>query len=148
MCVLTARPGPVRAAVCLGLFFDSPREVKAEHLRSYAGFAVDPKSLEAAGTQEWMSSVGLMVKRIPATKAITCDFPYRSHWSFPLSAMRVYPASCKLRTFGEPFKGVASVEIYNPRPPLSKITFAFPYVAPRFVARRSALHSRVPPQRT
>lgn len=113
----------------IGLYFDAPCDVKAEELRSYAGYAVDPKSLDAAGTQEWLSAAGLLVKRIPATKAITCDFPFRSHWSFPLSAMRVYPASAKVRTFGPEFKGVASVEIYNPRPPLSNITFAFPYAS-------------------
>ncbi len=112
----------------VGLYFDNPNSTPAAQCRSYCGYSVNPKDLDAIGTSEWLSANGVLVKRIPNTRAVTCDFPYRNAWSFVLSVLRIYPAARAQQLMPGPAdgSGCASVELYMPRAPLHKLTFAFP----------------------
>ena len=70
-----------------GLYYDKPKEVPAEELRSVVGCLVDDKTIEA------LTEVGskYQVATYPASLSVVAEFPFKGQLSIVLGLFKVYP---------------------------------------------------------
>jgi len=74
-----------------GLYFDNPRRVAKDQLRSLGGCVVpEDKAAGLAG-----STLPFRMALLPGGQAVVVRFPYRGRVSIMVGAMRVYPAMQK-----------------------------------------------------
>ncbi len=71
-----------------GKYFDNPKEVAKEDLRSMAGSIVEEK--DTAKLKDISGEFKIM--KLPVQKYITTEFPYKGRMSVLFSIMKVYPA--------------------------------------------------------
>jgi len=71
-----------------GLYYDNPRKVEKENLRSEAGCVLEEKDFE----QLPLLKEQYRVRDFPVREYITAEFPYRGKMSVMFSLMKVYPA--------------------------------------------------------
>lgn len=74
-----------------GLYYDNPREVDAEKLRSIIGCIVEEK--EENDLKNLISKYG--IKSYPASKSVVAEFPYHGKVSIMLGIFKVYPKLSK-----------------------------------------------------
>lgn len=74
-----------------GMYYDVPAETKVEDRRSIAGCILEQQNIKSVN--ELKSNY--MVKELPASEYVYCDFPYKGQGSVMLGIMRVYPAIFK-----------------------------------------------------
>lgn len=72
----------------LGLYFDDPRKVAANQLRSQVGVVIENKDLAKFAKV----SRKFKVKKIPQTDSIVVEFPIRNNLSYMLGPIKGYPA--------------------------------------------------------
>ena len=78
----------VDAELGFGLYFDSPRKVAKDRLRSLGGCIVPAD--KAGGLMN--RSLPFRVAQLPGGRAVVVRFPFRGRMSIMVGAMRVYPA--------------------------------------------------------
>ena len=91
-----------------GLYFDNPRRVAKDQLRSIGGCVVPPD--KAAGLTD--KTLPFRMALLPQTRAVVMRFPFRGRASIMVGAMRAYPVLN--RHFAE--KGIPDgpmLEIYD-----------------------------------
>lgn len=72
-----------------GIFYDNPKKVPANKLRSQAGAVID---MEIDSLQRVHLSEKYNLKILPRTKYIVTEFPYKGSVSVIVGLYRVYPA--------------------------------------------------------
>lgn len=77
----------ITASRGFGLYYDDPRAVRKEDLRSIAGCILDGQS------DERIAYIGERYKtaQYPKTKSVTAEFPFRGKLSIFLGIVKVYP---------------------------------------------------------
>lgn len=92
----------------IGIFYDNPKNVKKEELRSEAGCIIEPSDmnkLEAAPCK-------YEIKQLPQSRSIVVEFPYKGSLSVLIGLVRVHPKLEKyIRTNHLPDAPI--VEIYD-----------------------------------
>lgn len=93
-----------------GIFYDDPKIVSKEKLRSDLGCILSKESAEDFEKSKNFSD--LIVKRNPIVKSVVVKFPYRNQLSIKLGALRFYP---KLSYYFETknYQSSPKIEIYN-----------------------------------
>jgi hypothetical protein len=91
-----------------GIYFDNPREVPAEYLRSEVGCILEPGDYEKIG----LLRERYHIKEYPHTQAMVAEFPFRSRWSVIAGIMKVYPALERYRKEHD-YPEAAVMEIYD-----------------------------------
>ncbi len=71
-----------------GLYYDNPRDVEKENLRSIVGCVVPLAKLEGLEGD-------YKVAEFPASKAVISSFPYKGKLSFIMGVIKVYPLLSK-----------------------------------------------------
>jgi effector-binding domain-containing protein len=110
----------VQSSLGIGLYYDNPRTVAADMLRSEAAYVItetDPAKLDSIRAK-------LAVKDYPTTLCLTAEFPYKNMTSMFLGVIKAYPALMKYAKDNGINIGSPSLEIYDMSG--GKITFAFP----------------------
>jgi len=109
----------VSATKGFGQYFDDPKKVPVEKLRSIAGCILEPEYRSLIPAIQKKYTIGEYGK----TKSVIAEFPYRNQLSIFLGVMRVYP---KLEEYitnkGYPFS--PALEIYDLG--RKKIIYSFP----------------------
>lgn len=102
-----------------GIYYDNPKEVAKEKLRSIAGSIVEGSSLQDLG----IISSKYTVKEYPASKSVVAEFPYTGKISIMLGVFKVYP---KLNIYidKKKYAPVPIMEIYDQ--PNGKIEYISP----------------------
>lgn len=75
----------IQSTVGVGLFYDDPRVVAPEDLRSEVGSLITEEDTK-------LESTAYEIKRIPARKSIVAKFPYKNALSYMLGPIKIYPA--------------------------------------------------------
>ncbi len=91
-----------------GLYYDNPKEVEKEKLRSIVGCIVEEKTEE----EIQRLSQNYNVKLFPETKSVVTEFPYKGVISIYLGIFRVYP---KINKFidSHNYPRIPIMEIYD-----------------------------------
>ncbi|MBI9099487.1 MAG: hypothetical protein JEY91_13470 [Spirochaetaceae bacterium] len=100
-----------------GIYYDDPRQVEVNDLRSEVGCIIETKDLNKIdGIKEF-----LLVRTVPEKKYLTVEFPYRSPLSSLMGVLKVHPV-LKKEAIKEnsPFQG-SVMEIWDV--PGKKIVF-------------------------
>jgi hypothetical protein len=98
----------IMASRGFGLYYDNPKIVEKEKLRSIVGCVLEGEYL---GKKDELSKK-FRVEEIPSSWCVTTAFPYRSPLSIFMGAIRVYP---KLGEYlkEKKYPGVPIMEIYD-----------------------------------
>lgn len=80
--------GKIQPARGFGLYYDNPRQVAKEKLRSLAGCILDQPDEAKADS---LKSMGFKVAVIPETDAIYSEFPLKGPLSILFGVFKVYP---------------------------------------------------------
>jgi len=103
----------------MGIYFDDPKTVSADKLRSIAGSILDEKDWDKIPQLENRYKV----KRIPVQRMVTAEFPFENQLSVMIGVLRVYPKlSVYMKEKG--YTGKEATEIYDM--PNKKILYMFP----------------------
>jgi hypothetical protein len=108
-----------------GIYFDDPRTVKKEDLRSEVGFILEGKNLERLPAL----SKKYKAKKIAKDVFYSAEFPYRNKMSYIVGPMKVYPAFeeyLKERAIKHSSKEGYALEIYDEA--AKTITFLMPKI--------------------
>ncbi|MDI6756556.1 MAG: hypothetical protein QME32_00870 [Endomicrobiia bacterium] len=97
-----------------GYYYDDPRKVPAENLRWIAGYIVDNEKAAARAKKYFQ------VKKFPATRALTAEFPLKGKLSILAGIIKVYPAM-KRHAVKKGFPMAPVMEIYDGKS--KKITY-------------------------
>lgn len=109
----------VSATKGFGQYYDDPKKVPAEKLRSIAGCILEPEYRGLIPVIKKKYTVG----EYGTTKSVIAEFPYRNQLSIFLGVLRVYPALDEyIRHKGYPF--TPAFEIYDLGS--KKIIYSFP----------------------
>ena len=92
-----------------GLYYDSPRDVVKEKLRSLGGCILDAKDEQKADP---LRQKGYKVAVLPQTKALYAQFPFKGPLSIIIGVFKVYPAMMKYQS-GKNITPCPVMEIYN-----------------------------------
>lgn len=71
-----------------GIYFDNPREVAKEDLRSMVGCILEEEDIDKVE----LLQADIKIRRYPATRYITAEFPMKGFPSVILGIFKVYPA--------------------------------------------------------
>lgn len=71
-----------------GIYYDNPREVPTDELRSIAGCILEEKDYEKVSD---LQQKGYTVKEIPVRHSIVTEFPFKNGFSIIAGIFRVYP---------------------------------------------------------
>lgn len=72
----------------IGIFYDNPKEVEKEKLRSASGCVVEPKDLERLNS----AACKYDIQTLPTDTVITAELPLKGTLSFLMGVLKVYPA--------------------------------------------------------
>lgn len=91
-----------------GIYYDNPKEVEKERLRSEGGIIIDEENYAKISELKGKYNV----KDIPKTKNVVATFPYRNKYSIMIGIFKVYP---KLNEYIEEkdYKQSPVMEIYD-----------------------------------
>lgn len=91
-----------------GIFYDNPKQVKKEELRSESGCIIDPADMPKLDTTRCKYEI----KQLPYRVSVVTEFPYKGGISVLIGLIRVYPKLEEyVRTHHLPEHAV--VEIYD-----------------------------------
>lgn len=91
-----------------GLYYDNPREVDVEKLRSLVGCMVEEKDSE-----DWKKLKNeFNIKEYPSSKSIVAEFPYHGKMSIILGLFKVYPKLIKYIS-DKGYQATPIMEIYD-----------------------------------
>lgn len=77
------------SAVLVGVYFDDPKTVAEDSLRSFAGFTVPNMAM---GTEICKNNPGFYIMPIEESEAYVCDLKTSGTLSMMIAAMKAYPA--------------------------------------------------------
>lgn len=92
-----------------GKYFDNPKEVEKEQLRSEAGCIIETKDIEKLDSLP----NDLNVKILPTDRYIVAEFPYKGKVSVVFSILKVYPSLNKFAINNSFDYNGAVAEIYD-----------------------------------
>jgi DNA gyrase inhibitor GyrI len=92
-----------------GLYYDSPRDVVKEKLRSLGGCILDAQDVQKADS---LKQKGFKVAVLAQTKALYAQFPFKGPLSIIFGVIKVYPAMMKYQS-GKKITSCPVMEIYN-----------------------------------
>ncbi len=78
-----------------GIYYDDPKKVAKEDLRSIAGCILEEKDYDKI---EKLKEDGLKIKEIPKQNSIVAEFPFKNQFSIIAGVIRVYPELSKYIT--------------------------------------------------
>lgn len=70
-----------------GIFYDNPKQVKKEELRSEAGCIIEPADIHKLDT----TLCKYEIKQLPRRESVVAEFPYKGGISVLIGLLRVYP---------------------------------------------------------
>lgn len=71
-----------------GVYYDNPKKVPAQDLRSIAGCVLEQEDYEKVG---YLETNGYKVKNIPEQDCIVVEFPFKNSFSIFVGMAKVYP---------------------------------------------------------
>lgn len=71
----------------IGVFYDDPKQVKKEELRSEAGCIIEPEDLHQLDT----TLCKYEIKTLPYRESVVTEFPFKGGMSVLIGLIRVYP---------------------------------------------------------
>jgi hypothetical protein len=71
-----------------GIYYDNPKKVPVEELRSIAGCILEPSDYDKI---EMLQENGFNIKEIPQQNSIVTEFPFKNQFSIIAGIMKVYP---------------------------------------------------------
>jgi hypothetical protein len=71
-----------------GIYYDDPKTVPTEKLRSIAGCILEKSDYEKIET---LKEKGFKIKKIPKQNSVVVEFPFRNTFSIIAGIMKVYP---------------------------------------------------------
>jgi DNA gyrase inhibitor GyrI len=92
-----------------GLYYDNPRDVVKEKLRSLGGVILDAQDEQKADS---LKQKGYKVAVLPLTMALYAQFPFKGPLSILFGVFKVYPAMMKYQS-GKKIPPCPVMEIYN-----------------------------------
>ena len=92
-----------------GIYYDNPKEVAAEELRSEVGSILEEKDLDKIDV---LKEKGYQIKTIETQHSIVATFPFKNKLSIMLGIMKVYPAMEK-HIQANNYQPTPSMEIYD-----------------------------------
>ena len=92
-----------------GLYYDNPRDVVKEKLRSLGGCILEPQDEQKADS---LRQKGYKVAVLAQTKALYAQFPFKGPMSIIFGVIKVYPAMMKYQS-GKKITPCPVMEIYN-----------------------------------
>lgn len=98
----------ITIARTFGIYYDNPKQVDKNKLRSESGIIIDEKDYNKIEKIK----ENYNIKEIPKTKSIVTTFPYRNKYSISLGLFKVYP---KINQYIEDknYKQTPAMEIYD-----------------------------------
>lgn len=101
----------------IGIFFDNPKEIAKDDLRSVAGVVLPSSSIERA------KEIGLEVAEYPNASGVLGELPYKSPLSVMLGVFKIYP---KFDEYAQEnsVKTGAVIEVYDNK--RKKLLYFFP----------------------
>lgn len=92
----------------IGIFYDNPKQVKKEELRSEAGCVIEPEDVDKLDT----ILCKYEIKQLPCRESAVTEFPFKGGMSIWIGLIKVYPKLEKqVNVHGLPNQPV--VEIYD-----------------------------------
>lgn len=93
----------------IAIFYDDPKKIATDKLRSDVGYIIEPKDIESLGElgDEYK------IKTLPVEQAVTTEFPFKGNLSAIISFLRVYPAIEKYIQEHNLDNSDALIEIYS-----------------------------------
>lgn len=88
VCTALSETHGITAGLGFGLYFDSPRKVAKDQLRSLGGCIIPADKAEGLKNM----SLPFRIASLPGGRAVVVRFPFRGRMSIMVGAMRVYPA--------------------------------------------------------
>lgn len=101
----------------IGVYFDDPKSVAADKLRSHCGSIIETKDYAKLAKLKGKVKTGVFKE----TNCIVAEFPIKNPLSFMVGPMKVYPAMSKYM-LEKGYKGAAGYELYDMP---NKITYYF-----------------------
>ncbi len=71
-----------------GIYYDNPKEVATENLRSIAGCILDKSDYDK---KDYLIKSGYNINEIATRKSLVVEFPYKNNFSVVAGIMKVYP---------------------------------------------------------
>ncbi len=109
----------IRTTKGFGIYFDDPREVKKENLRSFVGCILEKN--DAANAGRLKAAYSLM--EYPRSRSVVAEFPFRGKLSIIAGIMKAYPA-IERYVKDKGYRQAPVMEIYDV--PAKKIVYALP----------------------
>lgn len=107
----------VESTLGFGIYYDNPRDVKTEELRSFIGCVI------AAEDSAKVSFENMRAELYPAKKHVIINFPLKNELTYSIGPIKVYPQLNKYIQ-EKNYKTGAAIEIYDV--PNKKIIYAMP----------------------
>lgn len=105
----------------IGIFYDNPKKVKNDLLKSEAGCILEEKDFKKIPEIQLKHKTKIILKN----KYVIAEFPIKNTLSFFLGAMKVYPVLNEYISMKK-YKETYAIEIYDMT--AKKIIFAFPII--------------------
>jgi len=109
----------IKAERGFGVYYDNPKLVKKENLRSSVGCVLESEYFD--DEDKIKTKFGIM--EYPVTQSITAEFPYKNMGSIIVAVAKVYPEFSKYME-ANGFEQTESLEIYSMKD--KKIFFSMP----------------------